>query len=265
VCVCVCVCAFVTGSPTDHCFRLPDMSGNPEGCVGIRGVMEAYNMALQSVTLSGPTLFAQVIGQACALAASAGTSQMNQKYFVLLIITDGERGSVSCVAVPLVGEVFSWACVFPGVINDMDATIASIVAAADLPLSILIVGVGSADFSMMETLDGDEVRLSYNGKPASRDIVQFVPTRNHLTVLPSGYPVVNQHSIAKALLEEIPDQLLLYMKQHGIVPNPRPSYTTAGSAAPADSSYRPELSTVWSGCVVVPMSPALCTVVAVCC
>jgi hypothetical protein len=29
----------------------------------------------------------------------------------------------------------------------MDATIASIVAAADLPLSILIVGVGDADFS----------------------------------------------------------------------------------------------------------------------
>jgi hypothetical protein len=66
------------------------MSGNPEGCVGIRGVMEAYNMALQQVTLSGPTLFSQVIGQACAVAASAGTNQMNQKYFVLLIITDGE-------------------------------------------------------------------------------------------------------------------------------------------------------------------------------
>ena len=54
----------------------------------------------------------------------------------------------------------------------MDATIASIVAAADLPLSIMIVGVGEADFSMMDTLDGDEERLTYDGKRASRDIVQ---------------------------------------------------------------------------------------------
>ena len=63
-------------------------------------------------------------------------------------------------------------CPRAGVINDMDATIASIVAAADLPLSILIVGVGEADFSMMDTLDGDTERLSYGGKRASRDIVQ---------------------------------------------------------------------------------------------
>ena len=53
--------------------------------------MEAYDAALRTVTLSGPTLFAQVIGQASAIAASAGVNQMNQKYFVLLIITDGER------------------------------------------------------------------------------------------------------------------------------------------------------------------------------
>ena len=49
-----------------------------------------------------------------------------------------------------------------GVINDSDATIRAIVAAADLPLSILIVGVGDADFELMQQLDGDDVRLSYN-------------------------------------------------------------------------------------------------------
>jgi hypothetical protein len=126
----------------------------------------------------------------------------------------------------------------------MDATIASIVAAADLPLSILIVGVGNADFSMMETLDGDEVRLSYNGKPASRDIVQFVPTRDHITALPSGLTVVNQHSIAKALLEEVPGQLLSYMKLHGIVPNARPSYSTVGPSVGATGAYPSSLSPV---------------------
>ena len=39
-----------------------------------------------------------------------------------------------------------------GIINDMDATITSIIRASDLPLSILIVGVGAADFSAMDVL-----------------------------------------------------------------------------------------------------------------
>ena len=52
-------------------------------------------------------------------------------YFVLLIITDG-------------------------IITDMEDTKRSIVAAAGLPMSIIIVGVGNEDFSAMEELDGDE-------------------------------------------------------------------------------------------------------------
>jgi hypothetical protein len=45
-----------------------------------------------------------------------------------------------------------------------------IVDAAKLPLSIIIAGVGGANFAAMEELDGDTVRLSYNGKYAERDI-----------------------------------------------------------------------------------------------
>lgn len=37
-----------------------------------------------------------------------------------------------------------------GVINDMAQTKEAIVAASDLPLSIIIVGVGEADFSNMQ-------------------------------------------------------------------------------------------------------------------
>ncbi|CAM9270059.1 unnamed protein product, partial [Sphacelaria rigidula] len=42
------------------------------------------------------------------------------------------------------------------------------------------IGVGDeADFGPMEELDGDEVRIKdYTGKPASRDIVQFVPMKD---------------------------------------------------------------------------------------
>jgi len=44
-----------------------------------------------------------------------------------------------------------------------------------LPCSIIIIGVGSADFSAMEELDGDGGTLTNSmGQPVSRDIVQFV-------------------------------------------------------------------------------------------
>lgn len=49
------------------------------------------------------------------------------KYLILMIITDG-------------------------VIHDMDETIRLIVKGADLPLSIIIVGVGNEDFSNMEVV-----------------------------------------------------------------------------------------------------------------
>lgn len=46
-------------------------------------------------------------------------------------------------------------------------------------MSVCSVGVGKADFSLMEQLDGDEVRIANSqGKKASRDIVQFVPMRD---------------------------------------------------------------------------------------
>lgn len=87
---------------------------------------------------------------------------LRQQYFVLLIITDG-------------------------VITDMDQTRAAIVAASHLPMSIIIVGVGGADFTDMEILDGDDGRLrSPSGEPAARDIVQFVPYRKFMNVSWSG-------------------------------------------------------------------------------
>lgn len=81
-----------------------------------------------------------------------------QQYFVLLIITDG-------------------------VITDLDQTRQAIVNAAKLPMSIIIIGVGGADFSAMEFLDGDGGSLrSPSGEVAIRDIVQFVPFRQFQNV-----------------------------------------------------------------------------------
>lgn len=61
----------------------------------------------------------------------------------------------------------------------MDETRHSIVQASKLPMSIIIIGVGNADFAAMEFLDGDASMLRSNtGEEAVRDIVQFVPFRD---------------------------------------------------------------------------------------
>ena len=46
-----------------------------------------------------------------------------------------------------------------GAIMDMQQTIDSIVYASGLPLSVVIVGVGQADFSSMQELDADDAPL----------------------------------------------------------------------------------------------------------
>ncbi len=43
-----------------------------------------------------------------------------------------------------------------GELTDMQATMASLINASRLPMSVIIVGVGGADFKAMETLDSDD-------------------------------------------------------------------------------------------------------------
>ncbi|RHN78821.1 putative C2 domain, von Willebrand factor, type A, copine, protein BONZAI [Medicago truncatula] len=175
----------IPGGTISHCFNL---NGSPTSSevVGVEGIMEAYGSALRSVTLSGPTLFGPVINMAAQMAAEALSSYNSTKYYVLLIITDG-------------------------VVTDLQETIDSVVKASDLPLSILIVGVGSADFTSMEVLDADNGRRlkSSTGRLATRDIVQFVPMRE----VQSG-----QISVVQALLEELPSQFLAFMRSRDIKP-----------------------------------------------
>ncbi|KAF5765707.1 putative C2 domain, von Willebrand factor, type A, copine, protein BONZAI, C2 domain superfamily [Helianthus annuus] len=167
-----------------HCFNLSGNAGSFE-VEGVQGIMGAYKNALHTVSLHGPTLFGQVINQAAEIAAQS-LSTNPTKYFVLLIITDG-------------------------VLTDLQETKDAIVRASDLPLSILIVGVGNADFKQMEILDADTgPRLeSSTGRVATRDIVQFVPMRD----VQRG-----ERSMVQALLEELPGQFLTYMISRDIKP-----------------------------------------------
>lgn len=71
-----------------HCFALNGNIFDPE-VDGLEGVVEAYKNALQNVNLYGPTNFAPIIELINDMAESEQVDQMNQKYNILLIITDG--------------------------------------------------------------------------------------------------------------------------------------------------------------------------------
>jgi copine 5/8/9 len=97
----------------------------------------------------------------------------------------------------------------------------AIVDASTLPISIIIVGIGSADFSAMEELDSDNVVLTApSGRMAARDIVQFVPFLQFLQASAGCNPMLARLHLAREVLREIPDQFVGFMKSRGIVPQP---------------------------------------------
>ncbi|XP_071816097.1 copine-8-like isoform X1 [Apostichopus japonicus] len=176
-------------------------------CVGIPGIMQAYKACIQQVQLYGPTNFSPIINH---VARFAQAYPDGSNYFILLIITDG-------------------------VISDMEMTKHSIIAASVLPMSIIIIGVGPADFDAMEELDSDKHLLTYRGKTAERDIVQFVPFREYIGGIASGNSQLSQARLAKDVLAEVPDQLISFMKRRNIIPkdNPPASHQPLSQALPS--------------------------------
>lgn len=167
------------------------LNGNPSHphCSGVDDILAHYRHRLTTVQLFGPTNFSPVIHNTISIASQF---QDGKHYFVLLIITDG-------------------------IISDMHQTKNTIIMASSLPISIIIVGVGDADFDAMDELDSDEVRLSVDGRYAERDIVQFVPLNKFLSK--NGLVVKSQADLAREVLAEVPDQLTSYMKSRGFKPN----------------------------------------------
>uniref|UniRef100_A0A8C6ZSX7 Copine 3 n=1 Tax=Nothoprocta perdicaria TaxID=30464 RepID=A0A8C6ZSX7_NOTPE len=168
-----------------HEFPLNFNPSNPF-CSGIQGIVDAYRACLPQVKLYGPTNFSPIINHVARFAAAATQQQTASQYFILLIITDG-------------------------VITDLDQTRAAIVNASKLPMSIIIVGVGGADFDAMEFLDGDNgVLRSPSGEPAVRDIVQFVPFRK--------FQNAPKEALAQCVLAEVPQQVVNYFSTYKLQP-----------------------------------------------
>lgn len=149
---------------------------------GVKGIIDAYHNTFKSgLVMSSPTVVTEVITTAAAFAKSgqeAARKEGKQKYTTLLILTDGA-------------------------VSDIQATVDSLVACSDAPLSIVIVGIGAADFSAMRFLDDVAT-----GKP---DICQFVEFSKHKH---------DPNSLTAATLAELPDQLVAYFQRNGIDPSP---------------------------------------------
>lgn len=165
-----------------HCFQV----GKSQELSGIAGMLEGYRGVFSTgLTMSGPTVFAGVIDYAAAQAQSkqqANAAVGEQSYTILLILTDGA-------------------------VSDIEQTKNAIRNASTAPLSIVIVGIGNADFSAMQFLD--DFHLQDGGR--TRDIVQFVEFSRH------------QHdrtTLTKETLDEIPDQLVDYFYRNNIMPLP---------------------------------------------
>ena len=91
-----------------------------------------------------------------------------------------------------------------GLINDMDETVKLLIDCESLPLSVIIIGIGTSDFSNMVRLDGDEEPLTdNNGRVTKRDLVQFVEYEK----FKKGYYKGNYEELSEEVLKEIPKQI----------------------------------------------------------
>lgn len=166
-----------------HCFPLSD--GPSEICDGVAGVKHAYREMLQRVRPHQPCKYGPVLRKVIDQARTEDERSNHSVYTVLVMFTDGDFVDFQDVKDVIVG-------------------------ASDLPLSIVFVGIGSAEKPKLEDLDGDYQRLqNSDGIRASRDIVQFVPFQEYRS---------NPAQLATAVMEEIPDQLVSFYRDLGIRP-----------------------------------------------
>jgi len=168
-----------------HCFNINFNDDNPE-IETLENVIKYYKESLNKVKFKGPTYFTPVIKK---VMSDIYDEKMNKKeenhYHILLMLTDG-------------------------IIIDMKDTVDCIVEASKLPLSIVIVGIGKADFENMESLDGDITPLVNSfGEIRKRDIVQFVEFN---TFKEKNATEDDDKELAEEVLKEIPRQIEEYYK-----------------------------------------------------
>lgn len=195
------------------CFALNGDFFDPE-VKGVEGILKAYKQALRVVSFHGPTRLAEVIRLTSNFAAPYAKDPdpngppLELKYFVLLILTDG-------------------------IIDDQMAVVNEVLQACNLPMSLVVVGMGHEDFSFLTDLadgvgdllkakeqedphstaadlPGDDAGAGHLPDPfAGRDLVHFVKYEDF-----RGRPT----ELASTALQEVPREVVAYFTKRNIKP-----------------------------------------------
>ena len=151
---------------------------------GFDGIVNAYRDILPKVQLSNPTVFSDIIKSVRQLQDERFKS--GRYYGILLILVDD-------------------------VVSDMEETINEIVEASYQALSIVIVGIGPADFTEMERFN-DHTTLKAATKAMKRHSCVFVPLEKTLKEGPL-------RQVTSWALQDIPCQIGEFCKMHEFHPD----------------------------------------------
>ncbi|KAF7075207.1 hypothetical protein CFC21_079998 [Triticum aestivum] len=148
-------------------------------CNGFSEALERYRELVPHLRLAGPTSFAPIIEMAMTIVEQSGG-----QYHVLLIIADGQvTRSVDTAS----GQLSS----------QEQKTVDAIVRASELPLSIVLVGVGDGPWDMMKEFDDNIPARAF-------DNFQFV---NFSEIMSKNMPQSRKEAaFALSALMEIPQQ-----------------------------------------------------------
>lgn len=161
-----------------HCFQC----GTEVEVEGVQGIMDAYRGVFRTpLTMSYPTKFTEVVSTAASYAKheqEVAHDEGKLSYTILLILTAGN-------------------------VEDVKETKQHLIDASKEPLSVVIVGIGEADFTGMEFLDAFDPQTE-----DGRDITKFVRFNDYKSY----------NALTEAVLDEIPDQLVDFYFEKGILP-----------------------------------------------
>uniref|UniRef100_J3L6Y6 RING-type domain-containing protein n=2 Tax=Oryza brachyantha TaxID=4533 RepID=J3L6Y6_ORYBR len=148
-------------------------------CNGFSEALDQYRELVPHLRLAGPTSFAPIIEMAMTIVEQSGG-----QYHVLLIIADGQvTRSVDTAS----GQLSS----------QEQKTVDAIVRASELPLSIVLVGVGDGPWDMMKEFDDNIPSRAF-------DNFQFV---NFSEIMSKNMPQSRKEAaFALSALMEIPQQ-----------------------------------------------------------
>lgn len=170
-----------------HCFSL---TGDPQMplCDGVGALLDQYRNVLPRIQLWGPTMFSELLFNFKSIVSRrAHAAQGTLAYTCALIVTDG-------------------------VISDMDKTREQLMELSHYPCSIIIIGVGSEDFTKMRTLDDSSEGsqpLKRGRDVAVRRFVQFVDYRSYAD---GEQGQVDMSRLSEDVLGNIPEHVLQFIE-----------------------------------------------------